>query len=193
MQFSLIVGKRISSEELAQIACEIEIDILNSPIGKQDQYAAAYGGLNFISFYSDESVKVSPLPIAKEIAEKLSKNLLLFFTGLSSDSNAVLSEQKKNTVNNKSVKTNLDTMTFLSRKFKDAIQQGKIDRVGSILHEGWINIIIKSKKRLATKITNQSIDQYYNKAIQLGAKVGENYFASRFWRRRKFLLFYCRA
>ena len=160
---------------------KLKIDILNSPIGK-DQYAAAYGGLNFISFYSDESVKVSPLPIAKEIAEKLSKNLLLFFTGLSSDSNAVLSEQKKNTVNNKSVKTNLDTMTFLSRKFKDAIQQGKIDRVGSILHEGWM-----SKKRLATKITNQSIDQYYNKAIQLGAKGGKLLGSGG----GGFLLFYC--
>ena len=77
--------------------------------------------------------------------------------------------KKKNTVNNKSVKTNLDTMTFLSRKFKDAIQQGKIDR-------DWINFARRmdvKKKRLATKITNQSIDQYYNKAIQLGAKGGK--------------------
>ena len=71
-------GERISSEELAQIACEIEIDILNSPIGKQDQYAAAYGGLNFISFYSDESVKSKSFTYCKGNCRKVVKNLLLF-------------------------------------------------------------------------------------------------------------------
>ena len=175
-------GEKVSPEQLAQIACEIEIDILHSPIGKQDQYAAAYGGLNYINFYPDESVEVTPLDIPKATFEELSKNLLLFFTGLSSDSNTVLSEQKKNTLNNNSVKKNLDLMTSLAAQFKDIIQKGNIDQVGSILHEGWM-----SKQKLATKISNEKINSYYNKAIQAGAEGGKLLGSGG----GGFLLFYC--
>ena len=106
----------------------------------------------------------------------------MFFTGLSSDSNTVLSEQKRNTLNNNSVKKNLDLMTSLAAQFKDIIQKGNIDQVGSILHEGWM-----SKQKLATKISNEKINSYYNKAIQAGAEGGKLLGSGG----GGFLLFYC--
>ena len=161
-------GQTVSPEKLAKDACEIEIDILNSPIGKQDQYAAAYGGLNYIQFNKDETVEVNPLLCAKSFIHNLSKNLLLFFTGLNSDSNMVLGEQKVNTKKNNLVRESLDSLVSLATELKEAFNQGNMDSMGEILHKGWL-----SKRTLASKITNSRIDEYYDAAIKLGATGGK--------------------
>ena len=94
-------GELVSAERLAQLACKIEIDILGCPIGKQDQYAVAYGGFNYIRFNNDDSVVVEPIILDKLIKDKLNRELLLFYTGLNSDSASILNQQKINTLNNK--------------------------------------------------------------------------------------------
>ena len=93
-------GEHVSAETLAQEACKIEVDILGHPIGKQDQYASSYGGLNYIQFNSDESVTVDPLIFKKNIKEELNNNMILFYTGLNTRSDTILNEQKKKTKNN---------------------------------------------------------------------------------------------
>ena len=161
-------GVSTNPEKLAKEACEIEIDILNSPIGKQDQYAAAYGGLNYIKFNKDESVEVEKVTIDESSLGKLSNNLLLFYTGLNSDSNLVLREQKSNTQKKSLVKENLDTMVSLAKELKMSFSSNKFEILGEMLHKGWL-----SKKTLASQISNSKIDRYYDLARKAGAEGGK--------------------
>ena len=158
-------GQHVSAEHLAQKACEIEIDILGDPIGKQDQYAAAYGGFNYIQFNNDESVFVSPIICKKEKKERLNKKLLLFYTGIERISSHILEEQWGNIDNNNKF---LDKMVKLSGTFRESIINNGSNSIGSLLHQGW-----EYKKRLASKITTTSIDKYYKKARDAGAIGGK--------------------
>jgi len=161
-------GENITPEKLAREACEIEIDILNSPIGKQDQYAAAYGGLNYIQFNSDDSVEVNPIICDESFLNNISNNLLLFYTGLNSDSSSVLSEQKVNTKKSTEVKESLDSMVSLAKELRLSFDSKKFNVLGEILHKGWL-----SKRTLASKISNSKIDKYYDLAMKSGAKGGK--------------------
>ena len=154
-----------TSEELAKEACEIEIDILKKPIGKQDQYIAAYGNLREIHFKEDGKVKVDEIKISEEVKEKLNKNLLLFYTGKKRESSTVLLEQKKN-IN--SFFDTLNEMKAMVPKVKKTLQNGNIDEFGRLLHNAW-----EYKKSLASKITNSYIDKLYDKAINAGALGGK--------------------
>jgi D-glycero-alpha-D-manno-heptose-7-phosphate kinase len=158
-------GKHVSAEHLAQKACEIEIDILRHPIGKQDQYAAAYGGFNFIQFNKDESVFVDPIICDRETREKLNRKLLLFYTGIMRVSSNILGEQKANINENRKF---LDAMVELSRVMRDAITRHDLESIGHFLHESW-----EYKKKLASNITNGQIDEYYEKARKAGAVGGK--------------------
>lgn len=172
-------GEHVSAETLAQEACKIEIDILGHPIGKQDQYASAYGGLNYIQFNSDESVLVDPLIFKKSIKEELNNNMLLFYTGLNSRSDTILTEQKKKTKNNLQI---LDKMVDLTNDLKGALQGNDLSEFGNMLHKGWIY-----KRKLSSKISNSTIDKYYEKGKKAGALGGKILGSGG----GGFLLFYC--
>lgn len=173
----------VSKEYLAQNACRIEIDELKEPIGKQDQYAAAFGGLNFIQFKRDGSVQVEPIMISKERIVLLQNNLLLFFTGSTRTANSILSEQKQNMSNHKAKLDNLIHMTELTRELKNVLYSGDLDNFGRILSEGW-----QLKQTLASKISNDRINFLYEKGIKQGKALGGKLLGAG---GAGYLLFYC--
>lgn len=158
-------GQHVSAETLARDACEIEIKILGHPVGKQDQYIAAYGGLNFIQFNKDESVFVDPIICKKETKEILNEKLLLFYTGIERISSSILQEQKNNIALNHQF---LNEVVRLSERTREIIEKNGIGAIGKILHEGW-----QLKKQFASSITNSLINEYYEKAHQAGASGGK--------------------
>ncbi|MCP4160224.1 MAG: GHMP kinase [Deltaproteobacteria bacterium] len=158
-------GEHASAEKLAQEACKIEIEILKNPIGKQDQYAAAYGGFNHIQFNADESVFVDPIICDPKTKEKLKGNLMLFFTGLERISSNILCEQKEKTHENLEY---LDKIVGLSEEIRKNLLENNLAGFGEILHKGWM-----SKKKLASLISNSHIDEVYSKAINAGAIGGK--------------------
>lgn len=158
-------GQHVSAEQLARKACEIEIKKLGQPIGKQDQYAAAYGGFNYIQFNNDESVFVDPVICKRETKERLNNKLLLFYTGIERISSHILEEQKENIDNNNIF---LDEMVELSNIIRESILKNGSSKVGKLLHKGW-----KCKQQLASTITNPVIDKYYEKALNAGAVGGK--------------------
>ena len=155
----------VSAETLAREACQIEIEILGRPIGKQDQYAATYGGFNCIRFNQDESVFVEPIICSRETKNELAKNLLLFYTGFNTQSDNILTEQTGKTPDNLPT---LDKMVELSDGLQKALISNDLTGFGNILHEGWL-----CKQRLATKISNPTIDDYYARARKAGAIGGK--------------------
>ena len=160
-------GKFVSKEKLASKACEIEIDILKNPIGKQDQYAAAYGGLNFYSFNKDGSVFVEPIIMKPEMFQRLENNLMMFYTGKVHSASTILAEQSKNiTAGDKEL--NQLKMCDLARELREELQHNNVDAMGEILHEGW-----KLKRTLATGISNPFVDEMYDLAIRKGAVGGK--------------------
>jgi D-glycero-alpha-D-manno-heptose-7-phosphate kinase len=158
-------GQRVSAERLAKEACRIEIEILGDPIGKQDQYAAAYGGFNYIRFNSDDSVLVEPIRFTDEIKKQLNKNLLLFYTGMNSISSEVLPEQKKKIDVNVD---SLDKMVEQAEGLKKSLNSNNLENFGDILHQGWLY-----KQKLASRITNPVINGYYERAREAGAVGGK--------------------
>lgn len=158
-------GKKMSKQEVADAACRLEIDILKEPIGKQDQYAAAFGGLNMIQFNPDGSICVEPIFIDFTFKSALEDHFLLFFTGVTRKASSVLSEQKKK------IDEHFETYKKLSDSvldFKEKILAGDLKGMASILHEGWM-----MKKKLASSITNSSTDNLYDAAIEAGAWGGK--------------------
>lgn len=174
------VGSTVSAEQLAREACEIEINILKHPIGKQDQYAAAYGGTNYFQFNEDGTVERKRIFLDEHNARVMRQRLMLFYTGVTRNADEVLNEQKKNISNKMEV---LDFMRNQAKEMKDILLDSGFDeRFGLMLHEGWMH-----KKELACSITNDGIQDCYEKAIQAGAKGGKLLGAGG----GGFLLFYC--
>lgn len=174
-------GKYVSKARLAEEACEIEIEKLGAPIGKQDQYAAAFGGLNFISFHKDDTVSVEPIITKGETLKNLQENLMMFYTGITHDANKILTEQKKNVSESKKIQ-NLIRMCELTREMKYSLESNEIGNFGDILHESWMK-----KRELAGSISNSQIDELYDCAIKNGAVGGKLLGAGG----GGFLLFYC--
>ncbi|MCX6355534.1 MAG: GHMP kinase [Candidatus Aureabacteria bacterium] len=159
-------GEYASAEQLAREACAIEIDILREPIGKQDQYIAAYGGLNYIRFNPDETVYVDPIICSPETRGALFGNMMVFFTGWSRPASSVLKEQKKITASKIEV---LTKMRDLTKDLNSVLSSGKkLDRFGQILQENWM-----LKRELVHGISNPEIDVYYEKARRAGALGGK--------------------
>lgn len=158
-------GIQVSPEQLAKEACEIEIDILKSPIGKQDQYIAAYGGLKCFEFNRDESVTVSPINIPQNIKRQLGANLLLFYTNITRKSNPILKNQKSNIAERLEFHNNIKKLAIDTRNY---VQNGKIDKIGEILAINW-----ELKKQLADGISNDEIDYMYKLAMNGGALGGK--------------------
>lgn len=174
-------GKYVSKARLAREACEIEIEKLKAPIGKQDQYAAAFGGLNFISFHKDDTVSVEPIIMKKETFSTLQENLIMFYTGLTHNANTILSEQKKNILKPDKI-LNLKEMCNLTLQMKKALECNDLSSFSEILNESWIR-----KRKLASGITNPIIDDMYDLALKNGAAGGKLLGAGG----GGFLLFYC--
>ncbi|MBI5739879.1 MAG: GHMP kinase [Nitrospirae bacterium] len=158
-------GMPVTSERIAREACEIEIDICKKPIGKQDQYIAAYGGLNKIIFHPDESVTVSKVPVFDSNLLILGSRLLLFYTNKTRKADKILRKQKQNTENKRD---SLKRMSALVPKLEDFLTQGKFDRLGRLLHENWL-----LKKTLVNTVSNPVIDAMYEKAMTTGALGGK--------------------
>lgn len=174
-------GKYVSKSRLAAEACDVEIRQLGHPIGKQDQYAAAFGGLNFIEFHSDETVSVQPIILHGRTLRDLQDNLVMFYTGLKHDANKILAEQKQNITQAQKAE-NLIAMCNLARNMKKSLEQNQIEDFGSMLDEGW-----QRKKELAGGVSNPTIDTLYEKAMASGALGGKLLGAGG----GGFLLFYC--
>ena len=160
-------GTESPTETLAQQACEIEIERLNQPIGKQDQYIAAYGGLRQIQFNRDESVKTQEIPVAPETIARLEENFVLFYTGIQRRAETILHEQKRSA----SPQTLLQ-MRELVPAFYDVLIKGNhtgwLDEVGHLLHRAWT-----LKRSLCDSISNSVLDRIYGRAIAAGALGGK--------------------
>lgn len=174
-------GQYISKATLAEEACEVEINRLGAPIGKQDQYAAAFGGLNFIRFKRNGSTSVEPIMMKPETYNKLQNNLIMFYTGTSRSANTILSEQKNN-ISQQDITNNLQQMCTLAEEMKAALQEDDLSSFGQILNRGWL-----LKKTLASGISNPDIDRAYDIAMENGALGGKLLGAGG----GGFLLFYC--
>lgn len=161
-------GRHVSAEELAQKACAIEISILGKPIGKQDQYLAAYGGFQHVRFNPDETVEVNPIICSHEASKNLQKRLLLFYTGIQRAASSVLKDAKRRINGNGHVKATMDQMVWLSEELRCQLLRNETAQVGQILARAW-----ELKKHMASKVTNGVLDTYYRKAITAGAEGGK--------------------
>lgn len=175
-------GQNPTRETLARESCEIEIDILKEPIGKQDQYAAAFGGFNFLTFHTDDSVTVEPLKVADDLLRKFENSLLFFYLGGSRPTKDILGGQKHNIVTNKKTFLKIKRMTELAQALRNSFLAGSLQDVGAILEENWF-----LKKELAPKVSNDKIDHYYDVARKNGASGGKLLGAGG----TGFLMFYC--
>ena len=160
-------GKYVSKERLASEACNVEIEQLGNPIGKQDQYAAAYGGLNFIEFRQDDGVVIDPIIMNSENLRKLEANIMLFYTGQLHSASEILKEQKTNITSGDREKNQLK-MCELARELRKELQNENVDAMGEILHQNWL-----LKKTLASSISNSLIDEVYEQALNAGALGGK--------------------
>ena len=161
-------GELKSAEELAREACHIEIDILGEPIGKQDQYIAAYGGFRYIRFNADESVFTEPIIWSLGNKEELVQNLLLLHTGDVREASSILREQKEKTHPSDKMDC-LKKLRDMASELKDRLNDNvSSDIFGETLHQGWV-----LKKQLASGVSNDKIDEYYEKAISAGALGGK--------------------
>ncbi|QWD76415.1 galactokinase [Polynucleobacter sp. MWH-UH24A] len=161
--------RHIHQEELAELACHIEIDRLGEPIGKQDQYAASVGGLTCFTFHRDGKVTASPLKISMETIFDLEDNLLLFFTGFSRSASKILKDQKlKSQLNDTDMIANLHYVKNLGYRSKAALEEGDTELLGELMHEHW-----EHKKRRTSGMSNSQIDDWYQLAINNGAIGGK--------------------
>ena len=161
-------GRLVGAERLADEACRIEIEICGKPIGKQDQYIAAYGGLQHIQFNPDESVFVDPIPCRREFREQLQSSLLMLYTGVTRSANAVLAEQRRNTETDGAAVEGLRQMRDLADQLRDSLCAGNLDGFGEVLHAGWM-----LKRTLAAGISSPAIDGWYDLARRHGAMGGK--------------------
>ncbi len=158
-------GKRIDKEEAARAACRLEIELLKEPIGKQDQYAAAFGGLNVLQFNPDDSVDVDPMLLDFRRRLDFEDHLLLFFTGITRSASQILAQQNVHIAENIDVMKKMADSVF---EFRDRLLAGDFHELGSMLHQGWLQ-----KKSLASMISNPIVDELYAEGVRQGAWGGK--------------------
>jgi len=159
----------IQTAELAEQACSIEIDRLGEPVGKQDQYIAAYGGLTCFDFASDGMVTVSPLQISRETLANLEDNLVLFYTGTSREASSILAEQQSRTVaNDASMIENLHFVKKIGLESRTALEEGNLWRFAELMNVHW-----QYKRERSGKMTNTQVDEWYALARRNGAMGGK--------------------
>ena len=159
----------VHPRELAEQACHIEIDLLNEPIGKQDQYIAAYGGLTCFQFLPNGHVEAQPLKVDSETMYNLEDNLLLFFTGYSRAAGTILKEQdEKSRQNNKDMTDNLHFVKDIGYQSQEALESGNLMRFGELMNVHW-----EHKKKRSGGMSNPDIDKWYDHAMENGAVGGK--------------------
>ena len=156
-----------SKELLAQKACDIDIIHCNEPIGKQDQYAAAYGGFNLIRFYPNENVSVDPVICSKETLRVMEDSIIVFYTGKTRSASQILRQQTSNLLTPES-KSLVRRMVELTFDLKNAIERGELENFGDILNENWA-----LKTQLSNGISNSDIEDWYSRGIKAGAYGGK--------------------
>src|SRR5688572_12521986 len=161
-------GRYASAEQLAKEACAIEIERCGEPIGKQDQYAAAFGGFNFIEFNPDDSVSVEPILCRRETLLELQENIVVFYTGISRSASDVLKNQQEAVAASGPKQQALQRMVQLARDLKAELQKNNVEAFGEMIHEGW-----KLKRTITDEITSGEIDGWYAKARAAGAIGGK--------------------
>jgi D-glycero-alpha-D-manno-heptose-7-phosphate kinase len=155
--------------DLAELACDIEINRLGEPIGKQDQYIAAYGGITCFTFHKDDTVDAAPLKISMDTLFDLEDNLLLFFTGFSRSAGDILKDQKTRTLkSDEEMLQNLHYVKELGYRCKKALEDGDTILFGELMHEHW-----EHKRRRSAGMSNSQIDQWYELGLTNGAIGGK--------------------
>ena len=159
----------VPAAQLAAEACRLEIDILGEPIGKQDQYISTYGGISAMTFHPDGSVDVERLPIKNEVIDELESNLLVFYSGVERSASSVLTNQAATIATNKDAAVErMHRIKALGHDTRKLLLDGAIDNYGEMLHEHWTN-----KRKLASNMTDSTIDEHYDAARKAGAIGGK--------------------
>ena len=158
-------GKKIDKKEAAEAACRLEIELVKEPIGKQDQYAAAFGGFNIFQFNSDGTVDIEPILLDYKKQTLLEDHMLIFFTGISRTASSVLTEQKSRIDEHFETYKKMADSVF---DFKEKLIKGDIKGMAEILHQGWLH-----KKSLASNVSNNLIDSLYEAGLKTGAWGGK--------------------
>jgi D-glycero-alpha-D-manno-heptose-7-phosphate kinase len=165
---STLLEQPLTKQQVAELASYIEITKMGMPIGKQDQYASAFGGLNVIRFSSQE-VNVEPLKIAPDVQQTLERRLMLFFTGSSRESTSILKHQRKSTEEQDgAILQALHTIKQIAIEMQACLERGDLDKFAGLLHYGW-----QEKRRLAPGVSTDFIDGCYDLALQNGASAGK--------------------
>ena len=157
-----------SAEKLAEESCAIEIERCREPIGKQDQYAAAFGGFNLIQFNTDESVSVEPIICKRETLRQLQENTLVFYTGIMRSASAILKTQSATVASDKAKQKTMKRMVQLAHDLKTELQKNNLSAFGQIIHENW-----ELKRSLTSGVSSGAIDDWYERARKSGAIGGK--------------------
>ncbi len=161
-------GVYVPPEELADRACRIEIDVVGKPIGKQDQYIAAYGGFQFVRFYGDERVTVEPMYCPAATTRALVDQLLLFYTGIERDSRLVLGEARRLMTSRPETRMALDQMVALAEGLRGRLAANELTGLGEDLHRGWL-----LKKEMGSGVSTNGLDRFYDQGLRAGATGGK--------------------
>lgn len=161
--------EKLSPQELAEVACHVEIDRLGDPVGKQDQYVASYGGLTRFDFHPDDSVEASALTVSPTTSIDLEDHLLLFFTGYARKATSILADQKsRSEEDDPEMLANLDYVVDIGHRIGDALESGRTGDYAALMHEHWIR-----KRERSRGISNDRIDDWYELALANGALGGK--------------------
>lgn len=161
-------GRDLPADLLANLACEVEIDRCGEPIGKQDQYAAAFGGMNLFEFMPDETVRVSPVVMSAQVRARMEAELLVFYTGKTRSASSILVAQSQAVNDSADARRALRRMVKLAYQMFDELSEGRIDAIGPVLNEGW-----SLKRTLARGISDPDIDAWYDAGMKAGASGGK--------------------
>ena len=160
-------GEHISKQELGRLASHIEIDLCKDTIGKQDQYAAAFGGFNFIEFNKDDSVVINPIVCKPLTIKKIEDSILVFYTGRTRKASTLLLEQSKN-MKKANKRELMSEMVALAYKMRDLLEKNDIELFGEILDRNWV-----LKRQMAVGVSDPQIDGWYHKGLAAGAEGGK--------------------
>jgi D-glycero-alpha-D-manno-heptose-7-phosphate kinase len=161
-------GQYASAEQLGRQACEIEISRCGEPIGKQDQYAAAYGGFNYIQFHPDDSVSVDPIICKRETLRRLQEGTLVFYTGMTRSASGILKHQSEALAKERKTQRTLQRMVRLAQEMRTELQRNNVGAFGEMLHTNWM-----LKRSLTAHVSTSRIDDWYRRARRAGAMGGK--------------------
>lgn len=161
-------GRYMRARELGATSCEIEIEMCGESIGKQDQYAAAFGGLNMIRFNPDDTVEVEPIICRREFIQQFEASIVSFYTGVTRSASSILVEQSQNMTGGADGIRTMCRMVQLAHDLRDELQSHNLSAVGEILHENWM-----LKRSIASSVSTSAIDDWYSRGMAAGASGGK--------------------